>query len=193
MYSLNFKGVCFVSPRASSYDAIIDAAEAVVIEAGASHMTLDAVAAKAGISKGGLLHHFPTKVALLEAMIKRQIAIHQEARKKICEELPGGPSRQVKGFVLSILHRDRGHDSLGASLLAAVFHNPRLNEPVRKVVREVYSGFASPGMKFERAAIIALAADALWMQEMLSISPFNEQQRDKIIEELLRLLDEGTK
>jgi len=39
-----------VSPRASSYDAIIDAAEAVVIEAGASHMTLDAVAAKAGVS-----------------------------------------------------------------------------------------------------------------------------------------------
>jgi AcrR family transcriptional regulator len=67
-----------MSPRVSSYDAIIDAAGAVVVEAGASHMTLDAVAAKAGVSKGGLLHHFPTKVALLEAMIKRQIEAHEK-------------------------------------------------------------------------------------------------------------------
>lgn len=181
-----------MSPRASSYDAIVDAAETVVIEAGASHMTLDAVAAKAHVSKGGLLHHFPTKVALLEAMVKRQIGRRQEARKKICEELPDGPSRQVKGFVLSTLYRDKGHDSLGASLFAAVAHNPKLNEPVRKIVRQVYSEFASSGMKFEKAAIIALAADALWLQEMLSISPFNEQQRSKIIEELLRLTDEET-
>jgi len=180
-----------MSPRVSSYDAIIDAAGAVVVEAGASHMTLDAVAAKAGVSKGGLLHHFPTKVALLEAMIKRQIETHEEARKKTYQELPDGPTRQVKSFLLSVLYRDRGSDRLGASLLAAVAHNPRLNEPVREIVKEVYGGFASPGIKFERAAIIALAADALWMQEMLSISPFNEEQRNKIIEGLLKLLDEG--
>ncbi len=191
LYRLYFKGVSFISPRPNSYDTIIDAAGAVVIEAGASHMTLDAVAAKAGVSKGGLLHHFPTKVALLEAMIKRQIKIKQDARKKISEELPDGPTRQLKGFLLSVLYRDRGSDRLGASLLAAVAHNPRLNEPVREIVKEVYGEFASPGVKFERAAIIALAADALWMQEMLSISPFNEEQRDKIIEGLLKLLDEG--
>ena len=179
-----------MSPRASSYDIIIDAAEAVVIADGASHMTLDAVAAKAGVSKGGLLHHFPTKVALLEAMVKRQIEVRQEARRKICNELPAGPSRLVKGFILSILHRDRVHDSLGASLFAAVAHNPRLNEPVREVVRQVYGEFTSSGMKFESAAIIALAADALWLQEMLSISPFTKEQRNRIIKELLRLLDE---
>lgn len=181
-----------MSPRVSSYDAIIDAAEGVVIEAGASHLTLDAVAAKAGVSKGGLLHHFPTKVALLEAMIQRQIRIHQEAQQKIYSELPEGPARKVKSFVLSALYRDRSYDSLGASLLAAVTHNPRLNEPVREVVRKVYGEFASVGMRFERAAIIALAADALWLQEMLSISPFSEEQRNRIIAELLRLLEEGT-
>ena len=82
-----------MSPRASSYDNIIDAAEAVVIETGASHMTLDAVAAKAGVSKGGLLHHFPNKVSLLMAMVQRQIKIHQDARKKILKNIPKGPSR----------------------------------------------------------------------------------------------------
>ena len=180
-----------MSPRVSSYDAIIDAAETVVLEAGASHMTLDAVAAKAGVSKGGLLHHFPTKVALLVAMVKRQVQVHQEARKRILDELPESPARDLKSFILSVLFRERGRDSLGASLSAAVAHDPRLNEPVRKVVSEFYAQIASSGMAFERAAIIALAADGLWLQEMLSISTFTEEQRVKIIEELLRLADES--
>ena len=41
--------------------AILEAAERVVTEAGAAHLTLDAVAGKAGVSKGGLLYHFPSK------------------------------------------------------------------------------------------------------------------------------------
>lgn len=183
-----------MSPRASSYDAIINAAEAVVIESGASHMTLDAVAAKAGVSKGGLLHHFPSKVALLEAMVMRQVKMHQERREKMLDGLPDGPSRVLKSFILTVLYRDRLHDSrLGASLFAAVAHNPRLNEPIREAVKHTYSEFPSTGMSFEKASIIALAADALWMQEMLSISPFDEQQRTNIIKELMRLIDEGTK
>jgi AcrR family transcriptional regulator len=179
-----------VSPRASSFDAIIDAAEAVVLEAGASHMTLDAVAARAGVSKGGLLHHFPNKVSLLVAMVKRQIDIHHLTLQRILDGIPEGPSRELKGFILSILYRERERDSLGASLSAAVAHDPRLNEPVRKVVAEAYARFASGGIPFEKAAIIALAADGLWLQEMLSISPFTEQQRIKIIDELLKLADE---
>ena len=41
---------------------------------GAAHLTLDAVACKAGVSKGGLIHNFPTKDALLEAMVVRLLA-----------------------------------------------------------------------------------------------------------------------
>jgi AcrR family transcriptional regulator len=179
-----------MSGRKNSYDAIVDAAETVVIETGSSHMTLDAVAAKAGISKGGLLHHFPTKDALLEAMLARRVRIRDESRKRIYEELPDGPTRAVKGHMLSVLFRDQSTDRIGASLLAVLAHNPKLIEPGRESIRKLYAGFASSGMKFERAAIIALAADGLWLQEMLSISPFNEEQRKKIIDELFRLLDE---
>jgi AcrR family transcriptional regulator len=40
---------------------ILDAAEAVVMCQGVRNLTLDAVAAHAGISKGGLLYHFRSK------------------------------------------------------------------------------------------------------------------------------------
>ncbi len=179
-----------MSPRANSYDSIIDAAEAVVIESGASRMTLDAVASKAHISKGGLLHHFPTKLALLDAMVRRQIERRQKARKRILEELPVGPKRYVKGYVMSALNRDKGYDSLGAALFAAVVHEPKLTEPVREIVKKTYGEIGSSGMKFEKAAIVALAADALRLEEILSVSPFTEDQRKRIIDELLRIIDD---
>ena len=49
----------------------LDAAEAVISEKGFAKLLLDSAAAKAGISKDGLLHHFPTKNKLLEALVER--------------------------------------------------------------------------------------------------------------------------
>ena len=50
---------------------MLDAAEVVVVRQGIANLTLDAVAAEAGLSKGGLLHHFPSKDRLIEAMVVR--------------------------------------------------------------------------------------------------------------------------
>jgi len=180
-----------MSPRHSSYDAIVDAAEIVVMEAGAAHMTLDAVADRAGISKGGLLHHFPTKIALLEAMIKRLINSRQELRKKIWSELPESPTRKLKARMLASLRHDKKCDRVGASLLAALAHDPKLAEPIRETIRNTYAEIVSPGIKFEMAAVLALAADGLLLQEILSVSPFTEKQRSKVVEELLMLADMG--
>ncbi|MFC3999027.1 TetR/AcrR family transcriptional regulator [Nocardiopsis sediminis] len=52
-------------------DRILDALQDLLIEGGASAVTLEAVAAAAGVSKGGLLYHFPSKSALLDGLIRR--------------------------------------------------------------------------------------------------------------------------
>jgi AcrR family transcriptional regulator len=90
-----------MSPRTSSKVGILDAAEAVVLESGARHMTLDAVAVKAGVSKGGLLYHFPTKDALLRAMLDRLRKQLDEAWKKKCKGVKEGPGRKIKASILS--------------------------------------------------------------------------------------------
>ncbi len=41
--------------------ALLDAAERVVLRDGAGQLTMDAVAAEAGVSKGGVLYAFPSK------------------------------------------------------------------------------------------------------------------------------------
>jgi AcrR family transcriptional regulator len=56
----------------STREVILDAVRRLVSQ---RHVlpSLDAVAAEAGVSKGGLIHHFPSRAALLEAVVGREL------------------------------------------------------------------------------------------------------------------------
>ena len=179
-----------MSPRASSREVILDAAEAVVLESGARHMTLDAVAAKAGISKGGLLYHFPTKEALLRAMLERLRKQLDEAWKKKSKGLKEGPGREIKAFILSSTDRDPKKDQIGSALLAAVAHDPNLLQSGRDDFRRRLAEVTQSGFNFRRAAIIFFAVHGLVLSELLSLSPLSIKERNALVEELLRLADE---
>lgn len=55
----------------SARDAVLDAYQAMLLEVGQRATTLEAVATRAGVSKGGLLYHFRSKEALAEGLIDR--------------------------------------------------------------------------------------------------------------------------
>lgn len=50
---------------------LLDVAAQTLRDQGMAGLTLDAVAKEAGVGKGGLLHHFPSKDALVEAVLRR--------------------------------------------------------------------------------------------------------------------------
>ncbi|WOF21692.1 TetR/AcrR family transcriptional regulator [Microbacterium betulae] len=56
-------------PRAR--DKVLDAFESILIEDGERAATLDAVARRAGVSKGGLLYHFGSRDALDAGLVER--------------------------------------------------------------------------------------------------------------------------
>lgn len=55
----------------SGRERVLDAYTELLLDGGPAAATLDAVARKAGISKGGLLHHFGSKEALLQGLLDR--------------------------------------------------------------------------------------------------------------------------
>lgn len=181
--------------RPSSRETILDAAEAVVLASGAAHLTLDAVAERAKVSKGGLLYNFPNKEALLQAMIDRQVRRIEAVRLEAMETLPPQPGRELKAFVIMAadvrLNKER---RLGCATLAATANNPQALEPIRAVNRRrldwIAEGNATAGLPFARSAAITLAVDGLCLLEILQISPFDAAQRECIIADLLRLVDE---
>lgn len=58
-------------PASSARDRVLDAFEELLNEQGERAATLDAVARAAGVSKGGLLYHFPSKDALVDGLVAR--------------------------------------------------------------------------------------------------------------------------
>ena len=57
--------------RPVARDKLLAAFEQIVLDDGERAATLDAVAAAAGVSKGGLLYHFPHRQALVDATLQQ--------------------------------------------------------------------------------------------------------------------------
>jgi AcrR family transcriptional regulator len=176
--------------RPSCKHLILEAAENVVREGGAAHLTLDAVAEKAGVSKGGLLYHFPTKEALIEGMIAHVIERGHERRAATLESLPPGPARSLKAEILALLVCRDIDSRVSAGLLATVANEPKHMCRFRDVHRERFSTHTEHGSQPERVEIVLLAAYGLFFLELLQGSPFDAEQRQRLIDEMLRLSDE---
>jgi len=66
--------------------AILEAALEVFSESGYHSGSIRDVARRAGISNSGLLHHFPDKIALLDAMLERRDEIDAEAMRRFTHD-----------------------------------------------------------------------------------------------------------
>lgn len=171
-------------PRASSYERILDAAEKVVIETGASHMTLSAVAKKAHISKGGVIYNFPTKDDLLKAMVKRLAQKFRHGREKYLATLKGEPFAELKAHILFILNPDPKLDRIRASLLVAISHNPEFVKCIQEEYKLFIEELPTDILSLPKLMPMILAADGLKLLELLKISPFTPEQRQAIIQEI---------
>ncbi|WP_051476747.1 TetR family transcriptional regulator [Arthrobacter sp. Br18] len=91
---------------ASSRERILDSFEDTLIRDGERAATMDAVAAAAEVSKGGLLYHFPSKEALVEALAARLLALAESDRSQMVAD-PEGPGRY---YVRTSVYEDSSLD-----------------------------------------------------------------------------------
>lgn len=70
---------------------IIDAYVALLLESGERAATIDAIAARAGLSKGGLLYHFSSTDDLVDGLVDRVESL-EAARNEQMERSPAGPT-----------------------------------------------------------------------------------------------------
>lgn len=178
-----------MSGKPSSRDTILDAAEAVVRDAGAAHLTLDAVAERAGVSKGGLLYNFASKDALLEGMIARCLDRFQADREAAEGDLASGPACRLRAYVEASVNQTGRPPQVNAALLAAGANNPKLLEPLRRFNRGWFGELARPKARFPRAVAVVLATHGLWLLETLQLSPLTTSQRRQVVDELLALAE----
>lgn len=179
-----------MSRRSSSRERILDAADAVVLELGAAHMTMDAVAARARVSKGGLIYHFPSIRELLMAMLDRFTNLVEGRIREVEITLPAGPARKLKAHILGLCAPFEERPQTPQALLAASAREPRLLEAAqvkrRAVMDEVIHSTGDP----VRASILILATEGMWISQLLGVSSFTPLERKRLREAVLRQADE---
>jgi TetR/AcrR family transcriptional repressor of nem operon len=89
---------------------LLDAGAHVAAERGLSRLSLNLVAAEAGVAKGSLLHHFGTREAYLVALHRRWHDCTYDEIVSAAADLPAGRQRLLVAAnrYLDICRRDRG-------------------------------------------------------------------------------------
>ncbi len=173
----------------SSYELILEKALEVVMESGAASLTFEAVAKKSGISRGGILYHFPSKQALLQAILDQYVTKDMESFNKHWEKLGSTPETMVKAELLCATEEDMDRDDEAVALLAAVVNNPALLDNVKPIIEGRYD-VARNQKTFERQASVLLALDGIYMLRALGLQPLNRKERKKVYQYLLSLLND---
>lgn len=168
--------------RRDTRQEILEAAGRVVLAQGASGLTLEAVAAEAGLSKGGLLYHFATKEDLLTGMVERLVEL-TETRIEQSAERDREPGRWCRGYLAACAVDPGGRDPfdrLAASVLAAAANDPGLLAPLRAQERTWQERRRGDGLEATTAAILRLAADGLWMNDLFGIEVLSAEERASV-------------
>ncbi|MGE0974058.1 TetR family transcriptional regulator [Staphylococcus cohnii] len=170
--------------RVSKRIQLLEAAAAIVNEQDSEYLTLDAVAKKAGVSKGGLLYHFKNKFALIQGLVDHADELY---RNNVNEHVKN-ESQEVGKLLRAFIEATREHRSENASItsgmLAAQGINSNLLLPLQDTYKDWQEKIEKDGIDKVDATIIRLAVDGLWLSEIFGLDALDETMRAKVLERL---------
>jgi AcrR family transcriptional regulator len=175
-------------PRESTRPRVLAAAYRIVRREGVAHLTIDAVAREAGLSKGGVLYHFPTKEALVEGMVAALVEDFEQHLALAYEREAPGPGRWLRAYI-RVSSAPMGQDERGdtTSVIAALATYPELLAPLRRSYAAWQERAERDGLSPALATSLRLAADGLWLADLLGLAPPGGELRAAVIEQLLAL------
>jgi AcrR family transcriptional regulator len=178
--------------RMNTRQTIVRSAVEVARLGGPVTLTLDAVAEHAGLSKGGLLYHFPGKDALIQAMIEDALARFEADVERLSASEDPGAGRWLRAFVKLTFAAEPEHDP-GISLMAAAAINPDLLAPVSQFFARWQARACRDGLDPEFATVVRLAADGLWFADMFGAAAPEGDLRASVLDMLLTMISNAEK
>lgn len=178
-------------PRRPVRERVLDAAERVVTRDGAAHLTLDAVVAEAGVSKGGMLYHFRSKDALLKGLLARTLERHMarvaETQDSLSEE---DPHRAGRAHLMACIDKEPVDRDLGLALIAAAVHNPDIVGPGRAVVADSMAAVRALEDELPTARLLWFAMHGMRFLDILGISPLTDDDKADMRDQARHLLSQ---
>lgn len=182
-----------MSPRRTLEDAletratILDAAFRVA-RGGGGRFTIDAVAREAGVSKGAVLHHFPSKEALAGGMLEQQLdEFDALIERRLAEEPEGETGRWLRAYVRASFEMGAGDPAVNDALLAAMATEPGLLSSFEGRFESWRRRAEADGVDRTGANLVRLAVDGLATAESFGIGAPEGEEREDLLEALVDL------
>lgn len=168
------------APKSDTRRRILDAAQTLAQCTGPGNLSLDAVAAKAGVSKGGLLYHFPSKARLMEALVEDYLSRFDAAIST--EERTGQPDSAIRAYIDQFRSERQGGTPPPSGLLAALAEDPGMLAPVRRHERDFLARIRATASDPELATLTFLAIHGIRAMELLNTQVLDQTQEDALLE-----------
>lgn len=176
---------------ADTRDLLLQSALRILMD-GEGVLTLDAVVKRSGISKGGLLHHFPTREALVEGVVGTIINQFTSLAGQASNSAEVGTPEETKAYVEASLDPVMREASANMArglvrLYGSDFRKdtPFL-DPWRKLFASRLDQFREKGDLdgFAKAAIVTLAVENFILIDVFKLFEFTDPELEAIKREL---------
>ena len=174
--------------RSNTRERILTAAAAVARESGPGSLSLDAVAARAGVSKGGLLYNFPTKAKLLQSLVEAYVA---EFERMLDEAVAGGEALAAAFVRLTAAAVDEEH-APAAWIFSAIAEDPDFLAPVKRHRRALLERLKGEARDVPGLLLAFLAMEGLHSMKLFDAEILSEEQRRQVVERVLRIARQAT-
>jgi AcrR family transcriptional regulator len=169
---------------------ILQASAQVIARDGVRAFSIEAVAQEAGVTKGGVLHHFPSKETLINGLLDQ---VMESFNKRLLDELDaepeGQPGRWLRAYIRTVFFADYGDKNLIPALAAAVAADHQTLDRIRRSFEESQRAAVGDALDPIQATIIRLAVDGLVFTRALGIDVLDRDTSQQVYGELLRLTE----
>ncbi|MDM7851417.1 TetR/AcrR family transcriptional regulator [Pseudochrobactrum kiredjianiae] len=174
-------------PRTIDRNHLLDLAEKIVVEHGATALTVDALAKAAGITKGGVQYCFGTKDGLVDAMLTRW---GNKFDKKVTTEKNGKTDRlsHIAAHIRVTRDSDPLGDSRFAAMLAALIPNSEHLADTRQWYRQQLSGLDISTEQGRNARLAFIANEGAFLLRSFKFFDLNEDEWQQIFRDIEKLL-----
>lgn len=167
---------------------LLEACAHMILAQGVAGLTLDAVAQMAGVSKGGLLHHFASKQALLDALynelLEQMDAQISNAMKK--DPLPFGSFSRAYITVNTTASSQKKQARLIEVMMLESLSQEKMRQRWDAWLEQRLQK-SGPEERSARLMLARYAADGLWLNDLMHTAQPAARQRKAIIRQLLAM------
>ena len=173
--------------RSDARERILEAACALAAERGPGNISIEAVAARAGLSKGGVLYHFRAKTDLLAAVVQSHI---DRSAREVDEKLAAaaGPNPLAEALVAAHREEDRTERPPASGVLAAIAQNPDLLDPLRAHHSGTAARLRAESADPDLATIVYLAIEGMKAHRLFGFDAVGAPGEDALLDRMDRLL-----